>query len=65
MAEPSAVEVAVEIDGRELVAGTLWVHERGKPTASFRYSDSFADLGRQLASPEGDTRSSRRPLSKG
>jgi hypothetical protein len=41
MAEPSPVEVTVEIDGQELVAGTLWVHERGKQSASFRYSDSY------------------------
>jgi serine/threonine-protein kinase HipA len=41
MAEREPVEVSVEIDGRELVAGTLWVHERGGQTASFRYSDSY------------------------
>jgi serine/threonine-protein kinase HipA len=35
------VEVTVESDGRELRAGTLWVHERGGQTASFRYADSY------------------------
>lgn len=29
MAEREAVEVTVEIDGTETVAGTLWFHERG------------------------------------
>ncbi|MBO0804411.1 MAG: type II toxin-antitoxin system HipA family toxin [Nocardiopsaceae bacterium] len=41
------VEVTVEVGGRELVAGTLWVHERGQQAASFRYSGSY------LASPDG------------
>ena len=41
MAEREPVEVTVEINGRELVAGTLWVHERGGQTALFRYSDSY------------------------
>jgi len=36
-----AVEVTVEIDGLELVAGTLWAHERGQESATFRYSDSY------------------------
>jgi hypothetical protein len=35
------VEVTVEIDGREVAAGSLWVHERGGRTASFRYADSY------------------------
>jgi hypothetical protein len=35
------VEVTVESDGQELTAGTLWVHERGGQTASFRYADSY------------------------
>jgi serine/threonine-protein kinase HipA len=35
------VEVTVEIDGKELTAGTLWVHERGGQSASFRYADSY------------------------
>jgi serine/threonine-protein kinase HipA len=41
MAERDPVEITVEIDGQELVAGTLWVHERGGQTASFRYADSY------------------------
>lgn len=41
MADRDPVEVTVEIDGRELVAGTLWVHGRTGQTASFRYSDSY------------------------
>lgn len=41
MAEREPVEVTVEINGREVVAGTLWVHERGGHTGSFRYSDSY------------------------
>jgi serine/threonine-protein kinase HipA len=41
MAVREPVEVTVEIDGQEVVAGTLWVHERGGQTASFRYSDSY------------------------
>lgn len=40
------VEVTVEIGGRELTAGTLWIHERGGQTATFRYADSY------LASPD-------------
>jgi serine/threonine-protein kinase HipA len=40
------VEVTVEIEGRELVAGTLWIHERGGQAATFRYTDSY------LASPD-------------
>jgi hypothetical protein len=41
MADREPVEVTVEIDGRELTAGTLWVHDRGGQTASFRYADSY------------------------
>lgn len=41
MAEREPVEVTVEIDGREVTAGTLWVHERGGQSATFRYSDSY------------------------
>jgi serine/threonine-protein kinase HipA len=40
------VEVSVEIGGRELTAGTLWVHDRGGQSATFRYADSY------LASPD-------------
>ena len=47
MPEREPVEVAVEIDGREAVAGTLWVHERGGGSATFRYADSY------LADPAG------------
>lgn len=35
------VEVTVEIGGREFVAGTLWIHERGGQAATFRYADSY------------------------
>jgi serine/threonine-protein kinase HipA len=45
MAGREPVEVTVEIDGQELIAGTLWVHEQRAETATFRYSDSY------LASP--------------
>jgi serine/threonine-protein kinase HipA len=41
MAEREPVEVTVEIGGQEVPAGTLWVHERGGQTASFRYADSY------------------------
>jgi serine/threonine-protein kinase HipA len=46
MAGRDPVEVSVEIGGRELAAGTLWVHDRGGQTATFRYADSY------LASPD-------------
>ena len=49
MAEREPVEVTVEIDGREVTAGTLWVHERGGQSATFRYSDSY------LTDPAGYT----------
>jgi serine/threonine-protein kinase HipA len=45
MAGREPVEVCVETGGRELIAGTLWVHDRGGQTATFRYADSY------LASP--------------
>jgi len=45
MAGREPIEVTVEIDGQEFVAGTLWVHEQRTETATFRYSDSY------LASP--------------
>jgi serine/threonine-protein kinase HipA len=41
MAGRDPVEVSVEIGGRELAAGTLWVHDRGGQTATFRYADSY------------------------
>ena len=47
MTDREPVEVTVEIGGRELVAGTLWSHERAKPTALFRYADTY------LTSPGG------------
>lgn len=53
------VEVTVESNGRELVAGTLWIHERGQQTASFRYSDSY------LASPDGYALDPTLPKSSG
>jgi hypothetical protein len=53
MAEREPVEVTVEIDGRELVAGTLWVHERGGQTASFRYFRLIPDQSRRLRTRPG------------
>lgn len=41
MAGRDPIEVTVEIDGRQLTAGTLWVHERGGQSATFRYADSY------------------------
>ena len=41
MAGRDPVEVTVEIGGREQTAGTLWVHDRGGQTATFRYADSY------------------------
>jgi serine/threonine-protein kinase HipA len=44
MADPSRrepVEVTVETGGHELVAGTLWVHERRGQSATFRYTDQY------------------------
>lgn len=46
MADREPAEVTVHIGGRELVAGTLWIHERGGQTATFRYADAY------LASPD-------------
>ena len=45
MAGREAVEVTVEIDGQEFIAGTLWLHEQRAQSSTFRYSDSY------LASP--------------
>jgi serine/threonine-protein kinase HipA len=39
-------EVTVEIGGQEIIAGTLWIHERHGHSATFRYADSY------LASPD-------------
>ncbi len=41
MAGREPVEVTVELDGRETVAGTLWIHERGGQSATFRYAGSY------------------------
>jgi serine/threonine-protein kinase HipA len=43
MAERESVEVTVEINGHELTAGTLWMHERGGQSATFRYADSYLE----------------------
>ena len=47
MPEREPVEVTVEVGGRETVAGTLWIHERGGQSSTFRYSGSY------LADPAG------------
>lgn len=41
MTERDPVEVTVQIDRQDQVAGTLWVHDRGGQSASFRYADSY------------------------
>src|SRR5580692_12666026 len=41
MAGREAVEVTVEIDDQELIAGTLWFHEQRAESSTFRYSDSY------------------------
>ena len=41
MVERESVEVTVDIDGHELTAGTLWVHERGGQSSTFRCADSY------------------------
>lgn len=46
MAGREPVEVTVDIEGQELVAGTFWVHDQRTETATFRYSDSY------LANPD-------------
>jgi len=46
MAGREPVEVTVDVNGQEMVAGTLWIHERGGQTATFRYASSY------LASPD-------------
>jgi serine/threonine-protein kinase HipA len=46
MAAREPVEVTVEVDGREVTAGTLWIHDRGGQSATFRYADPYlADPG--------------------
>jgi serine/threonine-protein kinase HipA len=39
--ERDPVEVSVNIEGSELVAGTLWIHDRGDQSATFRYGDAY------------------------
>ena len=46
MAGREPVEITVETSRGELLAGTLWIHDRGGQTATFRYADSY------LASPD-------------
>ncbi len=41
MAGRDPVEVTVEIGGQETAAGTLWLHDRGGQSASFRYLDAY------------------------
>lgn len=43
MAGREPVEVTVEADGREIAAGTLWIHERGGQSATFRYAASYLE----------------------
>jgi serine/threonine-protein kinase HipA len=59
MAGREPVEVTVQIGGRDLVAGTLWVHERGGQTATFRYTDAY------LASPDSYALDPALPKSSG
>jgi serine/threonine-protein kinase HipA len=40
-ARQAPIEVTVETRGQEIVAGTLWVHERGGQSATFRYTDEY------------------------
>ena len=47
MAEREPVEVTVEIDGKEVTTGTLWIHERGGQSSTFRYAEAY------LANPVG------------
>jgi serine/threonine-protein kinase HipA len=49
----------VQVNGRELAAGTLWIHERGAQTATFRYADSY------LASPDSYALDPALPKSSG
>jgi serine/threonine-protein kinase HipA len=59
MAGREPAEVTVQIGGRELVAGTLWIHERGGQTATFRYADAY------LASPDSYALDPALPMSSG
>lgn len=49
MAERETVEVTVEIDGRETVAGTLWVHERGGQYQADRMAVAYESDQRRTA----------------
>jgi serine/threonine-protein kinase HipA len=46
MAGWEPVEVTVQVGGQDMVAGTLWIHERGGQSATFRYADEY------LSSPD-------------
>jgi serine/threonine-protein kinase HipA len=41
MAGRDPVEVTAQVDGREVDAGTLWIHDRSGQSATFRYADSY------------------------
>ncbi len=45
-ARQAPIEVTVEARGQEIVACTLWIHERGGQSATFRYTDEY------LSSPD-------------
>ena len=49
MAGRDPVEVTVEADGREVTAGTLWIHDRGGQSATFRYAHSYLSDPRSYA----------------
>jgi serine/threonine-protein kinase HipA len=59
MAGREPAEVTVQIGGSELVAGTLWIHERGGQTSTFRYADAY------LASPDSYALDPALPKSSG
>lgn len=41
MSDAGPIEVTVEIDDKEEVAGTLWIHERRGTSALFRYHEDY------------------------
>ncbi len=52
MAGRDPVEVTVEAGGREVTAGTLWIHDRGGQSATFGYASSYlADPGSYALDP--------------
>lgn len=57
--ETAPIEVTVEINGRELMAGTLWTHERQRRSATFRYHDTY------LADPAAYSLDPALPLGSG